>query len=93
MARTCQDPKSKKSRSILGLILRRHKWWLICGQKTKTPLKGRDYGVSGGEEGIRTLVPSFPDHPISNRRRYDRFGTSPQGANSITGDYPRTMAE
>ena len=31
----------------------------------------------GGEGGIRTLVPGFPDHPISSRRRYDRFGTSP----------------
>ncbi|CAI8775237.1 protein of unknown function [Methylococcus capsulatus] len=32
---------------------------------------------NGGEGGIRTLVPGFPDHPISSRRRYDRFGTSP----------------
>lgn len=31
----------------------------------------------GGEEGIRTLVPAFTDHPISSRRRYDHFGTSP----------------
>lgn len=36
-------------------------------------------GHFGGEEGIRTLVPGFPDHPISSRRRYDRFGTSPEG--------------
>ena len=33
--------------------------------------------VVGGEEGIRTLVPPFGDHPISSRRRYDHFGTSP----------------
>lgn len=36
-------------------------------------------GHFGGEEGIRTLVPGFPDHPISSRRRYDHFGTSPEG--------------
>ena len=36
----------------------------------------------GGEEGIRTLVPDFSDHPISSRRRYDRFGTSPRGVRS-----------
>jgi hypothetical protein len=34
----------------------------------------------GGEEGIRTLVPDFSDHPISSRRRYDHFGTSPERA-------------
>jgi hypothetical protein len=32
---------------------------------------------NGGEEGIRTLVGLFGPHPISSRRRYDRFGTSP----------------
>ncbi len=32
----------------------------------------------GGEGGIRTRVPVLPDHPISSRRRYDHFGTSPQ---------------
>ena len=31
----------------------------------------------GGEGGIRTHVPGFPDHLISSQRRYDRFGTSP----------------
>src|SRR5580700_5885771 len=31
----------------------------------------------GGEGGIRTHVPELPDHPISSRRRYDHFGTSP----------------
>jgi hypothetical protein len=34
-------------------------------------------GLSGGEGGIRTHVPELPDHPISSRRRCDRFGTSP----------------
>ena len=34
-------------------------------------------GQIGGEGGIRTHVPELPDHPISNRRRYDHFGTSP----------------
>ncbi len=33
--------------------------------------------VIGGEGGIRTHVPELPDHPISSRRRYDHFGTSP----------------
>ena len=31
----------------------------------------------GGEGGIRTHVPGFPDHLISSQRRCDRFGTSP----------------
>jgi hypothetical protein len=34
--------------------------------------------MSGGEGGIRTHVPELPDHPISSRRRYDHFGTSPK---------------
>ena len=29
-------------------------------------------------------MPVLPDHPISSRRRYDRFGTSPGGANDST---------
>jgi hypothetical protein len=33
--------------------------------------------IGGGEGGIRTHVPELPDHPISSRRRYDHFGTSP----------------
>ena len=38
-----------------------------------------DIGVRDGGEGeIRTHVPELPDHPISSRRRYDRFGTCPQ---------------
>ena len=37
---------------------------------------------SGGEEGIRTLVGSLIPHPISSRRRYDHFGTSPRGGNA-----------
>ena len=32
-------------------------------------------GVIGGEGGIRTHVAYA--HPLSRRRRYDRFGTSP----------------
>ena len=38
---------------------------------------GKDDKIDGGEGGIRTHVPVLPDHPISSRRRYDRFGTSP----------------
>jgi hypothetical protein len=33
---------------------------------------------SGGRGEIRTHVPELPDHPISSRRRYDRFGTRPR---------------
>jgi hypothetical protein len=36
-----------------------------------------DSKLIGGEGGIRTHVPELPDHPISSRRRYDHFGTSP----------------
>ena len=36
-----------------------------------------DARLGGGEGGIRTHVPELPDHPISSRRRYDHFGTSP----------------
>ena len=42
----------------------------------KKGLKDRPFFI-GGEGGIRTHVPELPDHPISSRRRYDRFGTSP----------------
>lgn len=31
----------------------------------------------GGEDGIRTHVPGYPDQLISSQRRCDRFGTSP----------------
>ena len=41
--------------------------------------------LCGGEGGIRTHVPGFPDHLISSQRRCDRFGTSPEGANCSTG--------
>ena len=37
--------------------------------------------ANGGEGGIRTHVPELPDHPISSRRRYDHFGTSPFNLN------------
>ena len=43
------------------------------------------WGWVGGEGGIRTRAPGFPDHLISSQRRYDRFGTSPEAeANYIT---------
>jgi hypothetical protein len=41
------------------------------------------YVTTGGEGGIRTHVPELPDHPISSRRRYDHFGTSPLTYGSI----------
>jgi hypothetical protein len=40
-------------------------------------LRQRSVDIGGGEGGIRTHVPELPDHPISSRRRYDHFGTSP----------------
>ena len=41
-------------------------------------LSFRTHGLQNGGEGeIRTHVPELPDHPISSRRRYDHFGTSP----------------
>src|SRR3954465_98226 len=33
--------------------------------------------LRGGEGGIRTHVPGYPDHLISSQRRYGHFGTSP----------------
>ena len=46
--------------------------------------------IFGGEGGIRTHVPGYPDHLISSQRRCDRFGTSPAGANCSTGTVART---
>ncbi len=34
-------------------------------------------GIYGGEDGIRTHVPSYLDQLISSQRRYSHFGTSP----------------
>ena len=39
--------------------------------------KPRGYWIFGGEDGIRTHVPGYPDQLISSQRRCDRFGTSP----------------
>ena len=44
-------------------------------------LLGVNWRIFGGEDGIRTHVPSYLDHLISSQRRYDRFGTSPWGGN------------
>ena len=41
-------------------------------------------GRSGGEDGIRTHVPSYPDQLISSQRRYNRFGTSPLIVNDLS---------
>src|SRR5579862_8606161 len=54
---------------------------------TKRALLAAHY--NGGEGGIRTHVPDLPDHPISSRRRYDRFGTSP----AYPGGGPGILAE
>jgi hypothetical protein len=47
------------------------------------PSAGKSDQNNGGEGGIRTHVPVLPDHPISSRRRYDRFGTSPSLPKSL----------
>jgi len=47
-----------------------------CGTLT-TQVPEEKEKETGGEGGIRTHVPELPDHPISSRRRYDHFGTSP----------------
>ena len=39
--------------------------------------------TEGGRDGSRTHVPVLPDHPISNRRRYDLFGTLPYIQNTL----------
>ena len=44
-------------------------------------LIGNDWCIGGGEDGIRTHVPSYPDQLISSQRRYSRFGTSPFAGN------------
>ena len=54
------------------------------------------YKINGGEGEIRTHVPELPDHPISSRRRYDRFGTSPRAVTSLIRAAPagaRILAE
>ena len=43
---------------------------------------GNDRNDGGGEDGIRTHVPSYPDQLISSQRRCDRFGTSPVAGNN-----------
>ena len=48
----------------------------VAGRRIE-PSTGTGEENDGGEGGIRTHVPVLPDHPISSRRRYDRFGTSP----------------
>lgn len=40
--------------------------------------------ADGGEDGIRTHVPSYPDQLISSQRRYSRFGTSPLIVNYLS---------
>lgn len=40
-------------------------------------LLGNVWKKTGGEDGIRTHVPGYPDHLISSQRRYGHFGTSP----------------
>ena|GEM_PF-6742700 len=44
---------------------------------------GNYWRMIGGEDGIRTHVPSYPDQLISSQRRYNRFGTSPFIGNKL----------
>ncbi len=51
---------------------------LILSDSREVAHQGKFQGVDfGGEGGIRTRVGPLGPHPISSRRRYDRFGTSP----------------
>ena len=70
----------------MGIKMGLHILFLIFYNKIN-----RTYRSIGGEGGIRTRVPSFPDHPISSRRRYDRFGTSPHPAISILYRHPEAQ--
>jgi len=63
-------PVARRFRAHLALDLP------VAGRRVE-PSTGKDEEIDGGEGGIRTHVPVLPDHPISSRRRYDRFGTSP----------------
>ena len=49
-----------------------------CGSLRRRSRRCMKRKMNGGEGGIRTHVPGLTDHPISSRRRCDRFGTSPQ---------------
>ena len=49
----------------------------VCFYRVLRTMANRCGSINGGEGGIRTHVPELPDHPISSRRRYDHFGTSP----------------
>ena len=48
-------------------------------------------GRNGGEGEIRTHVPELPDHPISSRRRYDHFGTSPDKRGDVAWTHQRIV--
>ena len=67
--------RSRLMENLESIILRVQK----LGWKRKNNLvKKREVElVYGGEGGIRTRVGDRSPHPISSRRRYDRFGTSP----------------
>jgi hypothetical protein len=62
----CRGKTQRRNHRILPVVL-------------QVAALGENYVLeeSGGEGGIRTHVPELPDHPISSRRRYDHFGTSP----------------
>ena len=51
---------------------------LVCARELRISPATTAHRINGGEGEIRTHVPELPDHPISSRRRYDRFGTSPR---------------
>src|SRR5882757_3248398 len=59
----------------------------------KKPTLSRLFALYGGEEGIRTLVGICVPHPISSRRRYDRFGTSPGFCRAAWGAISRRCHE
>ena len=68
--------RSKSLRDFVELGESVHAPWLH-GNKKGIQRGSLFYFHNGGEGEIRTHVPELPDHPISSRRRYDHFGTSP----------------
>ena len=65
-----------RNANLSGLALQSRRTRLSMHVSSNLTCDG-SWNRNGGEGEIRTHVPELPDHPISSRRRYDRFGTSP----------------
>ena len=71
-ARCASDPALLPDRRTSGFV------HTPCSGSKQKGAQGPFWFGIGGEGGIRTHVPGLTDHPISSRRRYDHFGTSPE---------------